>query len=66
MESEGSLPWEGRPLVPILSQMHPVHTLPHYFPKIHSNIIFLSMPRSSKWSLPSMFTSVQIFSSVMN
>jgi hypothetical protein len=25
------------PLVPILSQMHPVHTFPHNFPKIHSN-----------------------------
>jgi len=26
-------------LVPILSQIHSVHTFPHYFPKIHSNII---------------------------
>jgi len=43
------------PLVPILRQMHPVHTLPPYFPKIHSNIIFPSMPRSSKWSFPSGF-----------
>jgi hypothetical protein len=29
-------------LVPILSQMHPVHIVPYYFPKIHSNIIFSS------------------------
>jgi hypothetical protein len=29
------------PLVPILSHMHPVYTFPPYFPKIHSNIIFL-------------------------
>jgi hypothetical protein len=28
------------PLVPILSQMNSGHTLPSYFPKIHSNIIF--------------------------
>jgi phage FluMu protein Com len=32
--------------------MHPVYTFPPYFLKIHSNIIFLSMPRSSKLSLP--------------
>jgi len=31
------------PLVPILREMHPVHTIPPYFPKIHFNIIFPSM-----------------------
>jgi hypothetical protein len=40
------------PLVPILSQMNPVHTVQPYFHKTHSNIIFPSMPSSSKWSLP--------------
>jgi len=30
------------PLVPILSQMNPVHVFPPYFPNIRSNIIFLS------------------------
>jgi hypothetical protein len=39
------------PLVPILSQMSPVHTFPPCFPKIHSNIILTSVPRSSKWPL---------------
>jgi len=34
---------------PILSQMNPVHPLPPYLPKIHSNIIH--PPRSSAWSL---------------
>jgi hypothetical protein len=29
------------PLVPILSQMYPIHTLPPYFRKIHYNIIFV-------------------------
>jgi hypothetical protein len=28
------------PLVPILSEINLVHTLPHYFRKFHSNIIF--------------------------
>jgi len=27
---------QSLPLVPILSQMHPVHTFSPYFPKIHS------------------------------
>jgi len=40
------------PLVSILSQMNLVHTFPIRFPKIHSNIIFSSTPRSSEWSLP--------------
>jgi len=43
-------------LVPILSHMNPVHSFPPYFPKIHSNIIFLSTPRSCKWFLPSGFS----------
>jgi hypothetical protein len=40
------------PLIPVLDQMHPVHTFPPFFPKIPSNIILPSTPRSSKWSLP--------------
>jgi hypothetical protein len=39
------------PLVPILSQMNTLHNFPPYFPKIHANIIFPSMLRSSAWSL---------------
>jgi hypothetical protein len=41
------------PLVPALSQVNPVIILPSYF-KIHFNII-LSMLRSSKWTVSSMF-----------
>jgi hypothetical protein len=37
------------PLVLILSQMNPVHISPRCLPKIHSNIIFPYMPRSSVW-----------------
>jgi hypothetical protein len=40
------------PLVPILSHMHQVDNFPHNFPKIHSNVILPSTPRSSEWSLP--------------
>jgi hypothetical protein len=43
------------PLVHILSQMNPLHTLPHYFPKVHSDITFPPMSRSSEWSLPFRF-----------
>jgi hypothetical protein len=37
------------PLTPVLSQMHPVHSFPSYFLKIHSNIILPSTFRSSMW-----------------
>jgi hypothetical protein len=40
----------AHPLVSILSQINPVHTLPSWFFKIHFNI-FLSKLRSSNWSL---------------
>jgi hypothetical protein len=43
------------PLVPILSQMHPVHTFPHYSSNRHSNIILTSTLRSYNRSLSSMF-----------
>jgi len=36
------------PLVPILSHMHTVHNFPPYFPKIYSNINFLSKLTSSE------------------
>jgi hypothetical protein len=32
---------------PTLSQMNPVHSIPSYFSKMHFNIIFQIMPRSS-------------------
>jgi len=32
------------PLLPLLSHINNVHIFPHYFPKIHSNIIFPSTP----------------------
>jgi len=38
------------PLVPIISQKNPVHTLPSYFFQIHFSIILPLMPRSSKCS----------------
>jgi hypothetical protein len=47
---------KGSLLVPVLSQVHPVHNFPPYFPKIHSNIVFLSTATSSEWSLPFRFS----------
>jgi len=46
----------GLPFVSILSQMQLVYIFPRHFPKIHSNIIFHSSRRSSKWSLSFKFS----------
>jgi hypothetical protein len=39
------------PLVPVLSQINPVHALPSCLCKMHFNIILPCTPWSSKWSL---------------
>jgi len=44
------------PLLPVLSQMNPVHTLPYYFAKIHAIIIIPSTPSSSELSVPFRFS----------
>jgi hypothetical protein len=46
-------------LVPVLSQMNPVHNLPPCFPKTHYNIL-PSTSRSSEWSLPFRFSNWNI------
>jgi hypothetical protein len=52
MESEGSLPCsESPPLVPILSQINSIHTIPSYLSKIHFNIVHPPTSRSSQCSL---------------
>jgi hypothetical protein len=43
------------PLVPILSQMRPVHTFPSYFTKMYSNTMLPPTTRSLQWSLPFTF-----------
>jgi hypothetical protein len=49
---------KGRPLVSILSQMHPVHTLPPYFHKTHRSIIFPFMHTYSSGLFPFMFSNL--------
>jgi hypothetical protein len=39
------------PLVPILSQINPIHTTPSYLSKIHFNIVHSPTSWSSQWSL---------------
>jgi len=51
MEPESPLQCSQEPpLIHILSSTHTVHTFPPYFPKIHSNNIFLSVLSSSELS----------------
>jgi hypothetical protein len=42
---------KSHPLVPILSQINPIHTIPPYLSKIHYNIVHPPMSWSSQWSL---------------
>jgi hypothetical protein len=45
--------YNSPPLAPILSQMNPIYSPKSYFSNIQFNIILLSTPRSSEWSLAS-------------
>jgi len=53
MEPQGSFPCSQLPATGAYpEQEHPAHNFPLYFPKIRSNIIFPSTPRSFQWCLP--------------
>jgi hypothetical protein len=52
MEPEGSSPCSQEPsLVPILSQINPIHTIPSYLSQIHFHIAHPPTSWSSQWSL---------------
>jgi len=53
MEPEGSLPCLQDPTIGPYSEQDV--SIPPYFCKVHSNIIFPSTPRSSKWAYPFRF-----------
>jgi hypothetical protein len=48
----------SRQLAPVMILMNPVHTLPNYFSKIHSNIILPPTLMHSEWSLPFRFPTI--------
>jgi hypothetical protein len=63
MEPEGLLPClqELAAGGHFLSQINPVHTFPHYFPKdLFYNLILSSTPTHSEWSLPNRFSNQNI------
>jgi hypothetical protein len=53
------------PLLPLLSQMRPLHNFPPYFSKIHCNINLPSTPRSSDWFLRFRFPNAFLISRCM-
>ena len=42
---------KGRPTLPILSKIDPIHVSPFDLLKNHFNIVFPTIPTSSEWSL---------------
>jgi len=55
MDPEDSLPYYQEPATSLYLESNVPSTFPLYFPGIHSDILS-SMPTSSKWSLPFIFS----------
>jgi len=67
MEPESSLPCSQQPgTVPYREPDESSLYLPTYFPKIHSNIVFPSMLRSSEWRLCAYFGAIGTKNEIYN
>jgi hypothetical protein len=54
------------PLVPILSHINPIHTIPFYLSKIHFNIVHPPTSWSSQWSLSLWFHNNILYAFLLN
>jgi hypothetical protein len=55
-----------QPLVPILSQINPIHSIPSYLSKIPFNIVYLPTSWSSQWFRPISFPTKALYALIFS